>query len=218
MKLHALYIVLMLVVILFPGCFTATLLPETGNGIEYPSPWSDSIPKTVFLKEVKNDILSIRESERALKKINNWFRENQKLLIVDSGKTLSPDTKKLLLPVWQSFLDHFYRLEGLRIKHRSYWKINGVIEPVAHALSFSAFNTSFLVQNAEGSRFIEIVSECRRTEEWLEEPNALFPEFAYSKLKYRVLNFITFDDISAQAAYFRDRLLPVCLLYTSRCV
>jgi hypothetical protein len=203
------YVLLTFLLLHLSGCFTANLLPEKDYGIEYPSPWSDSLSRAEFIKDVKAEVLSIKESQKALKKINSWLRENKTFLKIDGGKTLSPDTKILLLPVWQSYLDHFYRLEGLRIKHSSYWKINGVMEPVAHALSFFAFNSSFLVQNAEGSRFIEIMSECHRTEEWLEEPNDLFPKFAYSRLKYRVLNFLTFDDISAQSAYFRNSLLPV---------
>ncbi|MBL8028131.1 MAG: hypothetical protein JNL74_17040 [Fibrobacteres bacterium] len=195
--------------IILSGCFTASLIPDDENGVDYPSPWSQTLTPVEFQREAVNDLINVKQSEKGLKEINRWLHINRSRFLIDSAKGISPDVKKELLPVWISFLDHFYRLEALRIKHSSYWKINGLINPVHQALSFSVFNSSFLVQNTEGSSFIDAVADNKRLELWLEEPNALFPQFAYSRLKYRVLNFLTFDDIAAHRSYFRESILPI---------
>jgi hypothetical protein len=194
---------------LLTGCFTASLIPNNSSGVDYPSPWAENCSSVDFINEAKNEINSIKISEKSLIAINKWLDQNKSILETESLKTLSPDTKELLLPLWESYLDHFYRLEGLRIKHSSYWKINALKHPLLHALSFSIFNTAFLVQNNQGSRFINILNNHERTCEWLEEPNAQFPQYAYSRIKYRVLNFLTFDEISSQSSYFREKILPV---------
>jgi len=169
---------------------------------------SQGMTDSLFTGIAKTDLTQVRRYDHGLARLTTFATDHPGLFRVRSASSLEPDQKQELRRFWQLFLDYQLSLEQIRLRHSSFWKINPGAHRRSYALSFTVFYAAFLAQNLSGSRLIGLVGDAPQVEQFWNESGADSLPMAYSRLKFRVLNLMTFQMTSGGYSHFNDFTRP----------
>ena len=191
------------------GCLAAKLSRGDETGITMPCPMPANMPDSVFLSEARQQMAETRQCIRGLDGVIGYAESHREIFSPKNGAVLNGDQRAAIRSLWRVFLDYTVELEKIRLENSAFWKIFYPDHPEANIASFSLTHSAFLGMNVYGSRLISLVDAFPGSALVLNESAEGIGPDMYDRLKFRVLNLLTFQWEATYSNHFDEWAKPM---------